>query len=72
MPSRATARGGSGSPAASTPAGLTSAWSAGAVTVGVPTFLSLDEAPAHVLWVTLADKSVSDVAALLDAREASA
>jgi HAD superfamily hydrolase (TIGR01509 family) len=54
------------------PAGLTSAWSAGAVTVGVPNFLSLDEAPAHVLWETLADKSVSDVAALLDAREASA
>jgi HAD superfamily hydrolase (TIGR01509 family) len=54
------------------PAGLTSAWSAGAVTVGVPNFLSLDEAPAHVLWPTLADKSVSDVAALLDAREKSA
>jgi HAD superfamily hydrolase (TIGR01509 family) len=54
------------------PAGLTSAWSAGAVTVGVPNFLSLDEAPAHVLWQTLADKAVSDFAALLDAREASA
>lgn len=54
------------------PAGLTSAWSAGAVTVGVPNFISLDEAPAHVLWPTLADKSVADVAALLEAREASA
>ena len=54
------------------PAGLTSAWSAGAVTVGVPNFIALDEAPAHVLWPTLADKSVADVAALLDGREAGA
>ena len=54
------------------PAGLTSAWSAGAVTVGVPNVLALDEAPAHVLWQTLADKSVADVAALLDGREAGA
>ena len=54
------------------PAGLTSAWSAGAVTVGVPNFIALDEAPAHVLWQTLADKSVADVAALLDGREAGA
>ena len=54
------------------PAGLTSAWSAGAVAVGVPNFISLDEAPAHVLWSTLADKSVADVAALLDGREARA
>ena len=54
------------------PAGLTSAWSAGAVTVGVPNFIALDEAPAHVLWQTLADKSVADVAALLDGRKAGA
>jgi len=54
------------------PAGLTSAWSAGAVAVGVPNFISLDEAPAHVLWSTLADKSVADVVALLDGREARA
>ena len=54
------------------PAGLTSAWSAGAVTVGVPNFIALDEAPAHVLWQTLADKSVADVAALLDDRKAGA
>lgn len=54
------------------PAGLTSAWSAGAVAVGVPNFISLDEAPAHALWSTLADKSVADVAALLDGREARA
>jgi len=51
------------------PAGLTSAWSAGAVTVGVPNFLSLDEAPAHVLWPTLADKTVDDVADLLAVHE---
>lgn len=54
------------------PAGLTSAWSAGAVTLGVPNFIALDEAPAHVLWQTLADKSVADVAALLDGRKAGA
>ena len=54
------------------PAGLTSAWSAGAVTVGVPNILDLAEAPAHVLWETLADKSVPDVAALLEIREARA
>jgi beta-phosphoglucomutase-like phosphatase (HAD superfamily) len=51
------------------PAGLTSAWAAGAVTVGVPNFLSLDEAPAHVLWPTLADKSVADVAELVAVHE---
>jgi HAD superfamily hydrolase (TIGR01509 family) len=51
------------------PAGLTSAWSAGAVTVGVPNFLPLDEAPAHVLWPTLADKTVADVAELVAVRE---
>ena len=54
------------------PAGLTSAWAAGAVTVGVPNFLSLDEAPSHVLWATLADKSVADVSDLLAVREAGA
>ena len=52
------------------PAGLTSAWAAGSVTIGVPNILALDEAPAHVLWDTLVDKSVWDVAAALDAREA--
>ena len=51
------------------PAGLTSAWSAGAVTVGVPNFLALDEAPAHVLWPTLAEKSVADVAELVAVHE---
>jgi len=54
------------------PAGLTSAWSAGAVTIGVPNILSLDEAPAHVLWQSLEGRSVADVAALLEAREARA
>ena len=54
------------------PAGLTSAWSAGAVTVGVPNMLALDQAPADVLWQTLAGKSVSDVAALIAARRARA
>ncbi len=54
------------------PAGLTSAWSAGAVAVGVPNMLPLDEAPAHALWQSLEGRSVDDVAALLDARKASA
>jgi HAD superfamily hydrolase (TIGR01509 family) len=54
------------------PAGLTSAWSAGAFAVGVPNILSLDEAPAHVLWESLAGRSVADLAALLEAREARA
>jgi HAD superfamily hydrolase (TIGR01509 family) len=54
------------------PAGLISAWAAGAVTIGVPNILPLDEAPAKVLWESLEGKSVSDVAALLEAREASA
>ena len=54
------------------PAGLTSAWSAGAVAVGVPNMVPLDEAPAHVLWQSLDGRSVADVAALLDARKASA
>jgi beta-phosphoglucomutase-like phosphatase (HAD superfamily) len=54
------------------PAGLTSAWAAGAVTIGVPNILSLDEAPADVLWQTLEHKSVADVSALLETREARA
>jgi HAD superfamily hydrolase (TIGR01509 family) len=54
------------------PAGLTSAWAAGAVTVGVPNILSLDDAQAHVLWQSLADKSVADVAALLETHGARA
>jgi len=54
------------------PAGLTSAWAAGAVTIGVPNILPLDETPAQVLWESLEGRSVSDVAALLEAREASA
>jgi hypothetical protein len=40
------------------------------VTIGVPNILPLDDAPAHVLWQTLVGKSVSDVAALVEAREA--
>jgi len=52
------------------PAGLTSAWAAGAVTIGVPNILPLDEAPAQVLWESLEGKSVADVAALLETREA--
>ncbi len=54
------------------PAGLTSAWAAGAIAVGVPNMLPLDEAPAHALWHSLEGRSVADVAALLDARKASA
>ncbi len=53
-------------------AGLASAVAAGAIAVGVPNILALDDAPATVLWQTLADKTVADVAALVADREARA
>lgn len=44
------------------PTGLRSAWDAGAVAVGVPNLLALDEAPAHALWPTLAELDAAAVA----------
>jgi HAD superfamily hydrolase (TIGR01509 family) len=43
--------------------GVTSAAAAGAVTIGVPHILALDDSPASVLWPTLAGRTVDDVAA---------
>ncbi len=54
------------------PTGVASAAASGAVTVGVPNILSLDDAPATVLWSGLEGRSAADVAALTDLRKASA
>jgi HAD superfamily hydrolase (TIGR01509 family) len=54
------------------PAGLSSAFASGAIAVGVPNILALDEAPSTVLWSTLEGVTVADVAALLTVREVTA
>ncbi|SFR77674.1 haloacid dehalogenase superfamily, subfamily IA, variant 3 with third motif having DD or ED [Agromyces sp. CF514] len=54
------------------PTGVASAAAAGAITVGVPNILSLDETPATVLWPSLHGRTVADVAALAHSRKASA
>ncbi|MFE5671600.1 HAD family hydrolase [Agromyces sp. NPDC056523] len=46
------------------PTGLAAAMSAGAVSIGVPHMLSLDEAPSHVVWPTLDGRSLDDVVAV--------
>ena len=43
------------------PLGIQSAFSAGAVTIGVPLMLNLDASLAHLLWPSLAGKDWSDV-----------
>jgi HAD superfamily hydrolase (TIGR01509 family) len=43
--------------------GVTSAAASGAVTIGVPHILALDDSPASVLWPTLEGRTVDDVAA---------
>jgi len=45
--------------------GARSAIAAGAVTVGIPNMVSLDEVGAHVLWPTLEGRTVADVADVL-------
>ena len=47
------------------PAGLTSAHAAGAIAIGVPNFLSLDDAPSSAIWPTLAGATVADLATLV-------
>jgi len=47
------------------PAGLTSARTAGAIAIGVPNILSLDDAPSSVIWPTLVGATVADLAALI-------
>lgn len=54
------------------PPGVASAAASGAITVGVPNILSLDDAPATVLWSSLEGRTVADVAALVNSRKASA
>ncbi|TSD49323.1 HAD family phosphatase [Rhodococcus sp. KBS0724] len=51
--------------------GLASAIAAGAVAVGVPNMVSLQEDPGVVLWATLAGKSVTDLEELVAGRAAS-
>jgi HAD superfamily hydrolase (TIGR01509 family) len=46
------------------PTGLAAAMSAGAVSIGVPHMLSLDEAPSHVVWPTLDGRSLDDIVAV--------
>ncbi|QAY75005.1 HAD family phosphatase [Agromyces protaetiae] len=45
------------------PTGLASAASAGAVALGVPNILPLDDAPHHLLWPTLDGRTPADLAA---------
>jgi HAD superfamily hydrolase (TIGR01509 family) len=50
------------------PPGLASAIAAGALAIGVPHVLPLPEGPTHVLWQTLAGKTVADLRALYATR----
>ena len=47
------------------PAGLTSAHSAGAIAIGVPNILSLDDTPSSAIWPTLAGATIADLATLV-------
>ncbi|SMQ67555.1 haloacid dehalogenase superfamily, subfamily IA, variant 3 with third motif having DD or ED [Agreia sp. VKM Ac-1783] len=47
--------------------GVTSAAASGAVTIGVPHMLPLENSPANVLWPTLEGRTVDDVSAALAA-----
>ncbi len=47
-------------------AGIQSAASAGAVTIGLPNLIDISSAPAHEFWVSLAEKSLDDVFAAFD------
>ena len=47
------------------PAGLASAHAAGAIAIGVPNILSLDDAPSSAIWPTLAGATVADLATLV-------
>ncbi|SMG38778.1 HAD family hydrolase [Agreia pratensis] len=51
--------------------GVTSAASSGAVTIGVPHMLPLENSPASVLWPTLEGRTVDDVSAALAAHRRS-
>ena len=47
------------------PAGLTSAHAAGAIAIGVPNILSLDDTPSSAIWPTLAGATVADLATVV-------
>jgi HAD superfamily hydrolase (TIGR01509 family) len=47
-------------------AGIQSAASAGAVTIGLPNLIDISSAPAHEFWVSLAEKSLDDVFAAFE------
>ncbi len=51
-------------------AGLASAVASGATTIGVPHIIPLPETDEHVLWSTLADRTVDDLVELATARTA--
>jgi HAD superfamily hydrolase (TIGR01509 family) len=51
-------------------AGLASAVASGATTIGVPHIIPLPDTDEHVLWSTLADRSVDDLVELATARTA--
>lgn len=51
-------------------AGLASAVASGATTIGVPHIIPLPETDEHVLWSTLADRTVDDLVELAAARTA--
>jgi HAD superfamily hydrolase (TIGR01509 family) len=53
------------------PNGVRAAVASGAVTLGVPLMVSLDDSGAHELWPSLAERGVDDLAALLDTHAAS-
>ncbi len=53
------------------PPGLASASSAGAVAIGVPHMVALDEAAASVIWPTLDGRGVDDIAAVAELAGAS-
>lgn len=52
------------------PPGVTSAAASGAVAIGVPNIVELDEAPADIVWPTLAGRTVADLAELVRALRA--
>lgn len=52
------------------PPGIASASAAGAVVVGVPFMIPLDDAGAHALWPTLEGRGLADLGALLDTVDA--
>ena len=53
------------------PPGLASATSAGAVAIGVPHMVSLDEAAANVIWPTLDGRGLDDIVAVAELAGAS-